>query len=221
LRFEETSADPTVADVDNDGDLDLYATSVYPGRYSYLYLNDGIGKFTDVAWLSGTRVANGWGTAFADYDRDGDMDLLVGSEDGVVLLDNPGTGHHWLSVAIRDRDCNHFGVGAWVSVRHGAHSQTREVFAGKGSGTQDSLKVHFGFGQYAGPVELEVRTLCGRTIRHPIDREVTVSVRQQPGTQAITTPKRRHFPETDPSSSDVGMSLLPPATQRRSFFRRP
>jgi hypothetical protein len=64
-----------VADVDNDGDEDLYVTNFGPNR---LYLNRGNGTFAEVGRKA--RVDDpGWGTAaaFADYDGDGDVDLFV------------------------------------------------------------------------------------------------------------------------------------------------
>ncbi|MBM3315142.1 VCBS repeat-containing protein, partial [candidate division WOR-3 bacterium] len=60
IRFEETHSDPAWADVDNDGDLDLYVTSIYEGRRSFLYLNSRRPRPTDptsfeeATWLSGT-----------------------------------------------------------------------------------------------------------------------------------------------------------------------
>src|SRR5262252_6119890 len=66
-----------VGDYDNDGYEDLYVT--YYGK-NVLYHNNGNGTFTDVSEKAGVR-GNGktWGTgcAFVDYDRDGNLDLMV------------------------------------------------------------------------------------------------------------------------------------------------
>lgn len=63
-----------VADVDNDGDLDLYVTNRGP---NVLFLNDGKGLFRR-ALASGVD-SHRWGSAasFADFDRDGRVDLFV------------------------------------------------------------------------------------------------------------------------------------------------
>ncbi len=63
------------ADVDGDGDYDLYVTNVGANA---LYLNDGDGTFVDVSEQSGTADP-GWGvsSSFFDADRDGDLDLFV------------------------------------------------------------------------------------------------------------------------------------------------
>jgi enediyne biosynthesis protein E4 len=63
------------ADVDDDGDTDLFITSLQGNQ---LYLNDGRGKFTDVtarAGVSGEALSTG--AAFFDYDGDGRLDLFV------------------------------------------------------------------------------------------------------------------------------------------------
>jgi hypothetical protein len=64
-----------VADVDNDGDLDLYVTNYGPDE---LWLNDGDGTFTASGASSGASDP-GWGASatFFDYDRDGWVDLFV------------------------------------------------------------------------------------------------------------------------------------------------
>ena len=63
------------ADIDGDGDQDLYVSNDF-GRNN-LYRNDG-GRFTDVAAMAGVEdQAAGMGVAFADADGDGDLDLYV------------------------------------------------------------------------------------------------------------------------------------------------
>jgi len=192
IRYEETHSDPAWADVDNDGDLDLYITSIYEGRRSFLYLNgmepvtprearsddsrglsgtgrdsstslrsarndNGVG-FHEVTWLSGTRVFNGWGCAFADFDNDGDQDLVVGSGSGVRLFRNDTrNGNNWLEVRVIGRTANRAGIGARVTVTQGKNRQIREVEGGKGTMSQNSLVQHFGLGRSDTPVTVEVR----------------------------------------------------------------
>ncbi|UCF81365.1 MAG: CRTAC1 family protein [Acidobacteriota bacterium] len=64
------------ADIDNDGDLDLFLANVFGA--SRLWKNDGDGHFTDVAEGSGIKPPSVPGSAFFfDYDKDGDLDLYV------------------------------------------------------------------------------------------------------------------------------------------------
>ena len=71
------SVSASFADIDNDGDPDLFVTTVRGGNL--LFENDGHGHFRDItqeAGLGGT-AAHGSGSVFLDYDRDGLLDLLV------------------------------------------------------------------------------------------------------------------------------------------------
>ena len=69
------------ADVDNDGDLDLYVTT-FGGERFYLFINNGEGHFTEEAVergasLLGTDIYTGFSVAFGDYDRDGWLDIYT------------------------------------------------------------------------------------------------------------------------------------------------
>jgi hypothetical protein len=70
-----------VADLENDGDLDLFLTHLR-GETNTLYLNDG-GVFEDVTAVTGLAAVSvaltGFGTGFADFDNDGQLDLYVGN----------------------------------------------------------------------------------------------------------------------------------------------
>jgi len=69
------------ADIDNDGDLDLYVTTVDPAnlRRGYLYINQGDGSFVEDAVNRGAQALtfNGQSIGFGDFDRDGWLDMIV------------------------------------------------------------------------------------------------------------------------------------------------
>lgn len=165
IRYQETDSEPSFGDYDNDGNLDLFITAVYPQGKSALYRNDGHGKFKDVTWLAGVRVSNSWTSAFADFDRDGDLDLVVGSADGIRLFANEGNPNNWLQIRVIGSRCNRDGIGSRVKVKSPHGIQIREVEGGKGTGSQHSLPVEFGFGNYDGRVDLEIRNTCGQVLR--------------------------------------------------------
>jgi hypothetical protein len=75
LREEAWGCGAAVADVENDGDLDLYVTNFGPDE---LWINDGKGKFTAAGASSGANDPR-WGASatFLDFDRDGLVDLFV------------------------------------------------------------------------------------------------------------------------------------------------
>ncbi|EDY81647.1 FG-GAP repeat domain protein [Verrucomicrobiia bacterium DG1235] len=111
LVFQECSGDRGVAektgigagvsmvDIENDGDLDIYV--VYTGSENELYLNDGSGYLREAAEEWGLALSTGSNApSFADYDRDGDLDLYLqcnflsssGLAEGMpdILLENVG-----------------------------------------------------------------------------------------------------------------------------------
>ena len=77
-----------MGDMNGDGLLDIFVTNL-DGQTHSLYKNLGKGLFTNVTFASGIGEATlpyvGWGTAFLDYDNDGDLDLAVANGD---VIDN-------------------------------------------------------------------------------------------------------------------------------------
>ncbi|QEF98600.1 hypothetical protein Mal15_26550 [Stieleria maiorica] len=92
---EEVSTGASFADVDNDGDADLYVTRVRaPNR---LFLNDGTGVFEDVSQDSGLdHVGHSSGAVFFDYDRDGLLDVLL-TNVGKYTTEQRGPGGYYLA----------------------------------------------------------------------------------------------------------------------------
>lgn len=73
---EQISVSASFADIDNDGDPDVYITAVRSGNR--LFENVGGGRFRDITESSGTSVkAHSSGVVFFDYDRDGKLDMFV------------------------------------------------------------------------------------------------------------------------------------------------
>ena len=83
---DENGMGSAVADLDNDGDMDWFVTSIFadgPIPFSWgpsgnrLYQNDGSGNFTNVTESSGVREGHwGWGACAADFNNDGWLDLF-------------------------------------------------------------------------------------------------------------------------------------------------
>ncbi len=71
-------------DYDNDGDVDLFISKC-SGPPSELHRNDGNGVFTDISALAQINVTpvQSWSSAVADFDNDGDMDIIIGSNGSV------------------------------------------------------------------------------------------------------------------------------------------
>ena len=88
------------ADVDNDGDADLYVTTVRAGNV--LFENDGRGRFRDITAASGLNyVGHSSGAVFFDYNRDGRLDLFLVNVGKYTTDTIAGTGYQFF-VAFED-----------------------------------------------------------------------------------------------------------------------
>ncbi len=135
-------------DLDHDGWKDIVKVNghVYPhlraatGGESYeepaltVYLNNRDGTFRQALAEPGADAAKpvvGRGAAFADFDNDGDVDVLVACLDSPPLLlrNDQAGGRHWLMLRTLGRRSNRDGIGARVSVRTGALEQVWEIEA--------------------------------------------------------------------------------------------
>lgn len=156
LRWQESYASPALGDYDNDGYLDLFYTTVYTeaGDTPVLYTNNGNWTFREVTSEAGVAdLGPTYQAAWADFDNDGDLDLV---SDGKLFINNGGT-NHWLKVRlVGGNRINHAAIGAQVRVALGSRRVTRQVEGATGEGNQNDLTLHFGLGQYSGPVSLEV-----------------------------------------------------------------
>ena len=145
-------------DYDNDGDLDLFVTGheYYTPADNILYENNGDGTFSRVATGSiATDVESSAGTAWGDYDRDGDLDLFVANvnyEDNTFYCNN-GNGNNWINIRCVGTSSNRSAIGAKIRVK--AHFgvipvwQMREISGQTGHFGQNDLRAHFGLNNAA------------------------------------------------------------------------
>ncbi|MFO7639399.1 MAG: CRTAC1 family protein [bacterium] len=158
------------ADVDNDGDLDLFVGG-YDGN-NRLYLNDGQGEFARID--TGVLVQEGgyiMGVGWADYDRDGHLDLFTARNNYFGgysrLYRNDGNDNAWLAVVCRGAASNRTGVGArvraWARIGGRAVGQTREITTQSGGGNSGGSEpvAHFGLGDAAVVDSLVIRWPSG------------------------------------------------------------
>ena len=93
---DHVSVTASFADYDNDGDQDLFVTTVRKGNY--LFENDGKGGFADVSKASGVDYSgHSSGAVFFDYDLDGWLDLFVANV-GKYTTDELGRGGYYLGM---------------------------------------------------------------------------------------------------------------------------
>jgi enediyne biosynthesis protein E4 len=153
------------ADLDLDGALDLIVANGHidetvrniRGNVGYaqaplLFLNQGNATFRDVATLAGGGFAQprvGRGLAGADFDRDGDVDLLMTTNNGPAVLfrNDQSSGNRSTRFKLIGTQSNRDAIGATIRIFHGGTSQSRVVRSGSSYLSQSELPVTFGVGR--------------------------------------------------------------------------
>lgn len=153
--WQESYATPALGDYDNDGDLDLLFTTVYSGDNPVLFRNDGGWNFTDVTGDMGLGgLGQTYQSAWADFDEDGDLDVITGGK----LFVNSGNSNSWLKIRLFGDgvNVNSLAIGAQVRIDLNGRIITRQVEAGTGESNQNDLKLHFGLGGQRASVTADV-----------------------------------------------------------------
>jgi hypothetical protein len=171
-------------DIDLDGDLDLFAANghvvheiertqdgVKFRQPPHLFLNDGKGYFGDAApeiggVLAAPLVARG--AACADYDRDGDLDILVTENGGPVHLwrnESAGAGKHYLRVTVEGDTSNRNGYGVQLIAVVGERRMYRRIRSGSSFLSHSEAAATFGLGAAAEVDTLVVQWPAGKVDR--------------------------------------------------------
>jgi enediyne biosynthesis protein E4 len=168
------------ADVDLDGFLDLVVANGHidetvrniRGNVGYaqpphLFLNDGHGAFRDAAAEAGggfyaPRV--GRGLAFGDFNRDGNLDLLLTTNNGPAVLfrNEQVAGNRSIRLQLAGTKSNRDAIGAVVRAESGGLNQWRMVKGGSSYLSQSELPVTFGLGKRGAADRIVIQWPSGR-----------------------------------------------------------
>ncbi|HEX7529384.1 MAG TPA: CRTAC1 family protein [Thermoanaerobaculia bacterium] len=176
-------------DLDNDGNLDVFATNggadTLVEKRPTLLVGDGRGRFTNAAdgggpYFMGKR--SGRGAAFGDFDNDGRIDIVVSHVDlkatPALLRNVTANGNHWLGVSLQQGKNRAEPVGAVVRLTAGGKTQVRVYQRAQSYLSQNDPRLHFGLGKAALVEKLEVRWPNGafETLTNlPVDRYMVVT----------------------------------------------
>lgn len=152
----------TFLDIDLDGRLDLLAvnghidetvrnikSNIGYAQPPHLFWNDGRGGFRDIAKDAGADFAApkvGRGAAYGDFDRDGDLDILITTNNGPAALyrNDLSNGNRSLRLRLTGTKSNRDAIGAVVHLTTPDGTQTRMVKTGSSYLSQSELPLTFG-----------------------------------------------------------------------------
>jgi len=191
----------SLADLDNDGRPDIFVANgqVYPqvdrlnvGQKYFqrkeLYRNLGNGKFEEIARASPDLLIgkSSRGASVADFDDDGDLDILV-----ININDRPsfyrndgGNRNHWIGFRLEGTRSNRSAIGARVEIETGGRRQISYVVSGGSYLSQNDLRVHFGLGEVTRVDRVRIRWPNGNTEESgPVEADRVITIKEAKAAQ--------------------------------------
>jgi hypothetical protein len=140
----------------------LYQSNLSYAEKDLLYENVGGGQFEDVTAAAGAALQVervGRGLAVADFDNDGNLDLVISSlgQRPFLLRNVTRAKNNWLMIRARGRTSNSFGLGATVTITTSEGRQVREINNVASYLSSNDIRLHVGLGKAPIIQRLDIR----------------------------------------------------------------
>jgi len=170
-------------DYDNDGwpdilqlngamldNIQLYHSEVAYKEPLLMFRNLGKGQFEKVSDSLGPdfmRPIVGRGLATADFDNDGDIDIVTnnGGDYPSLLCNDGGNANHWLTILLIGTKSNRDGTGASLRLTSGGESHVEQAKGGMGYMSASDPRIHFGLGKNTKIDSIEITWPSGQVDR--------------------------------------------------------
>lgn len=152
-----------IGDAKNWPAMDGRSLSGYQPKH--VWLNDGAGKFVDVAQAVGvTDTHDGRSVAFADLWNRGVLDVVVANERGPLLLykNTVSPDNKWIEFALTGTKSNRSAIGAQVAVFWNGQEQIQQICGGCGFAAENDRRLHFGLGKNPQMEKVVIRWPSGK-----------------------------------------------------------
>jgi hypothetical protein len=135
-------------------------------QQKHVWLNDGAGKFVDVAQAVGAKdTYDGRAVALADLWNRGVLDVIVANQRGPLLVykNTVATDNQWVEFELEGTKSNRSAIGAQVALTWNNQTQIQQVSGGSGFSAQNDRRLHFGLGKSPQIKSAVIRWPSGKT----------------------------------------------------------
>jgi enediyne biosynthesis protein E4 len=141
-------------------------------QHKHVWMNDGAGKFIDVAQSVGvTDTYDGRSVALVDLWNRGVLDVVAANQRGPLLIykNTVTPGNQWIEFDLEGTSSNRSAIGAQVTLFWNGQQQVQEVSGGSGFCAQNQRRLHFGLGKNAKIEKAVIRWPSGKvqTVESP------------------------------------------------------